>query len=124
MGYISSGTFFRTGSGENLRNFLSIKANLKTVVDFGDLQIFEGVTTYPAILILEKPQHSRKNAPEQTFSFLNVQSNSINALVSELNDGSFGTMPQNKLTTDGWRLEDERLQTLRSKITKGKPTLK
>ena len=124
MGYISSGTFFRTGSGENLRNFLSIKANLKTVVDFGDLQIFEGVTTYPAILILEKPQHSRKNAPEQAFSFLNVQSNSIDALVSELNDGSFGTMPQNKLASDGWRLEDERLQALRSKITKGKPTLK
>ncbi len=53
LGYISSSTFFRTGSGENLRRFLSGYA-LETIVDFGDLQIFEGVTTYPAILTLRK----------------------------------------------------------------------
>lgn len=55
LGYISSSTFFRTGSGAALRRYLSEAARLEGVVDFGDLQVFEGVTTYPAILTLRKP---------------------------------------------------------------------
>ena len=54
LGYISSSTFFRTGSGENLRTFLGDDVAVEAVVDFGDLQIFEGVTTYPAIVTLRK----------------------------------------------------------------------
>lgn len=44
LGFISSSTFFRTGSGENLRTFLTDRVGIETVVDFGDLQLFEGVT--------------------------------------------------------------------------------
>ncbi|HEX5844916.1 MAG TPA: Eco57I restriction-modification methylase domain-containing protein, partial [Rhodoplanes sp.] len=40
LGYISSSTFFRTGSGENLRTFLGDRVTVETVIDFGDLQIF------------------------------------------------------------------------------------
>lgn len=54
LGYISSSTFFRTGSGENLRTFLGDGVAIEAVVDFGDLQLFEGVTTYPAIVTLKK----------------------------------------------------------------------
>jgi type I restriction-modification system DNA methylase subunit len=58
LGFISSSTFFRTGSGEKLRLLLSEKTAVETVIDFGDEQIFEGVTTYPAILTLRKIAHS------------------------------------------------------------------
>ena len=58
LGYISSSTFFRTGSGENLRRFLTDGVGVESVVDFGDLQIFEGVTTYPAILTVKKGEAS------------------------------------------------------------------
>ena len=51
LGYISSSTFFRTGSGEKLRMLLADETAIEAVVDFGDGQIFEGVTTYPAILL-------------------------------------------------------------------------
>ena len=54
LGYISSSTFFRTGSGENLRLFLTDGVGIESVVDFGDIQVFEGVTTYPAILTLRR----------------------------------------------------------------------
>ncbi|MEO6966863.1 MAG: N-6 DNA methylase [Rhodanobacteraceae bacterium] len=54
LGYISSSTFFKTGSGAPLRKFLLRDTRLLTMVDFGDLQVFEGVTTYPAIVVLEK----------------------------------------------------------------------
>ena len=125
LGFISSATFFRTGSGEHLRQFLQVEANLKNVVDFGDLQVFEGVTTYPAILIMEKPSHARKNPPKDyTFQFLKVQSTHVSQLANELKAGVFSEMQQSKLALDGWRLEDERLQALRAKLTKGKRTLK
>ena len=54
LGYISSASFFRSRSGEPLRQFLSESTALEKVVDFGDLQIFKGVTTYPAIVCLRK----------------------------------------------------------------------
>jgi hypothetical protein len=54
LGYISSSTFFRTGSGEPLRHYLRTRTEIESVVDFGDLQIFEGVTTYPAIVTMRR----------------------------------------------------------------------
>jgi len=125
MGFISSSTFFKTGSGENLRKFLQVESNLKTVVDFGDLQVFEGVTTYPAILVMEKPTRARKQAPkDQYFQFLNVASAKVADLSGELQEATFGSMQQSKLELDGWRLEDVRLQALRAKILRNKQTLK
>ena len=54
MGYISSNTFFKTGSGAPLRTFLRQTATLETIVNFGEHQVFEGVTTYPG-----DPHHAR-----------------------------------------------------------------
>ncbi|MDR0576014.1 MAG: N-6 DNA methylase, partial [Candidatus Accumulibacter sp.] len=54
LGYISSSTFFKTGSGEPLRRYLLENSALKILIDFGDIQVFEGVTTYPAIVVLER----------------------------------------------------------------------
>ncbi len=58
LGFISSSSFFRTGSGAPLRRYLAEKARLESVVDFGDLQLFEGVTTYPAIVTMAKTRSS------------------------------------------------------------------
>ena len=56
MGYISSSTFFKTNSGKPLREYLPKNALIETITDFGDLQIFGGVTTYPAILTMRRGQ--------------------------------------------------------------------
>ena len=117
LGYISSSTFFRTGSGENLRTFLGDSIAVEAVVDFGDLQIFEGVTTYPAIITL------RKDAPGDSgaLSFLKVE-----ALPKDL-EAAFAagsrTMPRARLGASSWQLEDDALARLRDKIIKGRKTL-
>jgi type I restriction-modification system DNA methylase subunit len=61
LGYISSSSFFKTSSGEPLRRLLRQQGQIETLVDFGDWQVFEGVTTYPAIVVLQKiaPDDSR-----------------------------------------------------------------
>ena len=119
LGYISSSTFFRTGSGAPLRKFLRGNAALETVVDFGDLQIFEGVTTYPAILTMKRGEA----LPPHQIRFWKVD-----ALPADSFDAAFDDLakgyPQNALSEGSWELEDDALRGLRDKIRASSPTLK
>lgn len=119
MGFISSSTFFKTGSGKPLRDFLLRKATLETIVDFGDLQVFEGVTTSTAILTM---RHG--NAPkEHHLQFWNVEE--LPALNFRATFRALaGHYPQPALTSGSWELEDPALRKLRNKIHNGKQTLK
>jgi len=101
LGYISSSTFFKTGSGESLRKHLSVQAHLESIVDFGDLQVFEGVTTYPAILVMSKPSRSRQKAPETKLNFWNVEAAKLDDLKVEMLAPRWGEISQNKLANDG-----------------------
>lgn len=119
LGYISSSTFFKTGSGRPLRNFIRENATIETVVDFGDLQIFEGVTTYPAILTM------RRELPSEGHSLLFWN-------LDDLPDSNFGASfdkraevyPQNSLSSGSWELESPALKALRDKLRRGRRTLK
>ncbi|MEM7069435.1 MAG: DNA methyltransferase [Pseudomonadota bacterium] len=119
LGYISSSTFFKTGSGEPLRNFLRSQATLETVVNFGDLQIFEGVTTYPAILTMCRGESEKDHA----LRFWNIDSlpeSNFRASFSEHAE----KYPQSALSSNSWELESPALKALRDKIRGGKKTLK
>ena len=119
MGYISSATFFKTNSGKPLREFLPKTATLEHVVDFGDVQVFEGVTTYPAILTMKNAAAPKNHE----ISFWNVddlpQSN-FRATYAK----SHEPYPQNALGNGPWEFENPALKALRDKIRKDKPTLK
>ncbi len=58
LGFITSSTFFRTSSGEPLRNFLTDACAIETIVDFGDTRVFDSVTTYPVIVTLFRGQRA------------------------------------------------------------------
>lgn len=118
LGFISSATFFKTGSGAPLRDFLRTNATLETIVDFGDHQIFAGVTTYPAILTM------RADAPPQdhALQFWNID---------VMPDGSFADafadaahpFPQEAIGRGSWELESPALRDLRTKLVSGRQTL-
>ncbi len=117
LGYISSSTFFKTGSGANLRTFLSDDLAIESVVDFGDVQVFEGVTTYPAILTLKKTAEAAGD-----LAFLAIK----DALPEDLDrafqsDGQL--MPRMRLGVSSWQLEGDALARLRAKIATGRKTL-
>ena len=100
-----------------MRTFLGDNVAIKSVVDFGDLQIFEGVTTYPAILTLHKG-----NAGEGSLSFLKIDDelpSDIGAIFAEKSQ----TMPRARLGAGSWQLEDDALAQLRDKIVAGRKTL-
>jgi adenine-specific DNA-methyltransferase len=54
LGYITPNTYLKTKAGEALRSFIKSKAVLRTLIDFGSHQLFDGATTYSLITILEK----------------------------------------------------------------------
>lgn len=119
LGFISSSTFFKTGSGRPLREFLRRRATIETVVDFGDLQIFEGVTTYPVIMTMRAG--AAADAHELAFW-------RVDALPAADFGAAFDTAkasyPQVALTGESWELESPALRALREKIVAGRPTLK
>ena len=119
LGYISSNTFFKTGSGKPLREYLLRDATIEGVVDFGDLQVFEGVTTYPAILTLK-----RGAAPKNhELRFWKVDAlPDTNFLASW--EAAQGPYPQAALGAGSWELENPALRALREKIRAGCKTLK
>lgn len=119
LGYISSSTFFKTGSGENLRAFLRDQTCLTTLVDFGDLQLFDGVTTYPAIIIAQK-----QTPDEQTsIEFLTLSDQLPTDLPAHFSQHA-AHMLQQQLSATSWQLEAADLTALRDKIRHGKATLK
>lgn len=120
LGYISSSTFFKTGSGEPLRRHLLARSQLHTLVDFGDIQVFEGVTTYPAIVVLDRVNTPDPAAP---IRFLVLGDALPESLAAEFRQRA-GAMPQGQLGADSWRLEDARLAKLHTKLIQGHPTLK
>lgn len=118
LGFISSNTFFKTGSGKPLRGYLRREATIEGVVDFGDLQIFEGVTTYPAILTMKRGAASKGHE----LRFWKVDA------LPETNfqatwEAAAGLYQQADLGAGSWELESTRLQALRAKIEQGKPKL-
>ena len=119
MGYISSSTFFKTGSGEALRRFLLDETTIETVIDFGDLQVFEGVTTYPAVITVRRATAH----DDARIRFLALTDTLPANLAAEfLKRGQ--TMPQARLCAGSWQLEGDALSALRAKLSLGRKTLK
>jgi Eco57I restriction-modification methylase/TaqI-like C-terminal specificity domain len=140
MGYVSSSTFFKAGFGQNLRGWLTANTELQTLVDFGDLQVFEGVTTYPAIVITKKAVLVAPTAvgemsatadkgvvsdPMPVVKFLQL-TNELPKDLSKHFAATAQTMPQAQLGSgsQAWRLESQASSTLRDKLTQGRKTLK
>ena len=119
LGYISSNTFFKTGSGKPLRHYLLREATLEAVVDFGDLQVFEGVTTYPAIVTMKRGAASE----DHELRFWKVDALPDTNFLATW-DAAAGPYPQDALGSGSWELENPSLRRLREKIRAGRKTLK
>ncbi|WP_159726496.1 Eco57I restriction-modification methylase domain-containing protein [Methylosinus sp. Ce-a6] len=117
LGFISSSSFFRTGAGAALRRFLTANTTIESVVDFGDLRVFDGVVTYPAIVT------SRKGAEGGDVSFLLLKDRAPKNLETAFAQ-SARRMPQARLRAAFWRFEEEALALLRDKIVHGRSTIR
>jgi len=97
--YISSNKFMRAGYGKTLRRLLGQKVTLRTVIDFGDLPIFEA-TTYPTVLVV------RNHAPagDQAARALTVDDMAVVPHLADAVRTHAWPQPQVSLRPDGWTL--------------------
>ncbi len=83
-----------------------------TLINFGDIQIFEGVTTYPTILIAQ----NRTPAPDDRLNILTLKDRLPDDLSQHLAQHP-ATMPHAQLSHHAWQLESSERTALRHKLT-------
>jgi adenine-specific DNA-methyltransferase len=113
--FITPNKWMRATYGRPLRNF--IKENrINSILDFGDLPVFEEATTYPCILSIDK------SAPQPDFKAANINTldfpAGLPAYVEEMQMDVLCDALQEK----GWTLSDSNSQKLMAKLrAAGKP---
>ena len=108
FGMIVANKWMRAGYGEPLRLWLKSR-NIKEIIDFGDLQVFQGATTYPCIFICGKGEVEKQLAVTamKTLGF-----ESLSGYVAYHRK----LIDQASLDNSGWNLGSEEEQQLLLKI--------
>jgi len=95
LGFISN-TFDKTTAGKVLREYISDKTRLVEYIDFTEVQIFEGATTYPVIIILDRIE-KENNA----FKYIKIPKASQNKVIDIDNHQDIEVL-QESLEPNSW----------------------
>jgi len=109
--YISSNKFMRAGYGKTLRRLLGQKVTLRTVIDFGDLPIFEA-TTYPTVLVVR----NRAPTSDHAAQALTVDDMAVVGHLADAVRTHAWPQPQASLRPDGWTLVPPHVRALLEKL--------
>jgi hypothetical protein len=96
LGYIVPSKFTKVGAGKKLREELSKKEYLHSIVSFGANQVFSNKTTYTCLLILSKK-------PQTTFQYAEVK-NLKSWKIRELGAEKYALKNTNELDSETWVL--------------------
>lgn len=97
--YISSNKFMRAGYGKKLRAFLANLTDVHTLIDFGDLPVFEA-TAYPVIVLTQRA----KPADDAKVRVLPVKTIEQMRELDEIVSREAWFSPQNSLRNQSWSL--------------------
>jgi len=112
---IVANKWMRANYGEPLRKWLK-EHTIHEIVDFGDLPVFQNVTTYPCIITL-----SKKLTTRGTIRVCKVENLEFKDLSGYVKKSSF-KVNMASLKNEGWSLTDEKSENLLNKIkSKGVP---
>jgi len=117
--FIAPNKFMRAGYGKNTRELLTTQVTPKLVIDFGDLPIFDA-TTYPSILLIEKPLSPSPTTGEgwgggEFLAAIFTDPSQLERLEETLSDIAF-PMPVTALSKEGWNLERPDVLSLMEKL--------
>lgn len=112
--YIVANKWMRANYGQPLRRWLKGQ-RIEEIIDFGDLPVFEGVTTYPCII------RTTKNQPCDSFDATQVKTLDFQSLSDYIKENHH-SVKQSALDDSCLSLADERTQDLLTKLrSKGVP---
>ncbi len=113
FGIIVANKWLRANYGESLRRWLK-QFEIKEIIDFGDLPVFQGATTYPCIVIVRK-------SDKETESFDSMQIESLefeNQTLTEIVARNKFEVKKEHLSDSGWSLSSKDVQELLDKLNK------
>lgn len=108
FGIIVANKWMRANYGEPLRKWLK-NTVIEQIVDFGDLPVFQGATTYPCILIC------RNNNALENIAVTNVKALQFNSLEEYIGINK-SSLNRESLEDAGWNLSSYAEQLLLKKI--------
>ncbi len=109
--FITSNKFMRANYGKVLREHLG-KFNLDEIIDFGDAPVFGGIAAYASIVNLQKFDSENGNQT-RVYTFPTV--GDVPDFEKTYKTDSF-KIAQNRLTPNGWRLEQTEVLDLLAKL--------
>ncbi|MBP7460777.1 MAG: class I SAM-dependent DNA methyltransferase [Candidatus Delongbacteria bacterium] len=110
--YILPNKWMRAGYGAALRKWVD-KFSIKSIVDFGDLPVFDEATTYPCIWHIEKATSTDKR-----FSTTNIETHVFPEGLNQYVKTNSYQVNQSLLSPSGWTLSNDQNQLLLEKIKK------
>lgn len=111
--YIAPNKFFRAAYGKNLRSLLtSHLARVRSLIDFGDTQLFDGATTYPAIVLAQRAM----TPPQSSIWCCEIRDTALLPQLWHHVQHRGHAVPVRQLATDGWQLDDPTVAALLRKL--------
>ncbi len=111
--YIAPNKFFRAAYGKNLRALLTSRAaRVLSLIDFGDTQLFDGVTTYPAIVLAQRAT----TLPQSSVWCCEIRDTTLLPQLWHHVQQRGHAVPVRQLATDGWQLDDPTVAALLRKL--------
>jgi adenine-specific DNA-methyltransferase len=117
LSFITPNKFMRANYGKKLRGFLSQKLRLETLLDFGDLPIFDA-TAYPMITIASKQTPPIDHQVKVLEITALDESESLHSTTQRAFD-----LPQTGLGEDGWQLSNPHVRAVMDKLKASGTTL-
>lgn len=124
LSFITPNKFMRANYGRKLRGYLAEKVRLHTLIDFGDLPIFDA-TTYPMITLASKQPPAKLPSPSAAFgrgaggegkiTVLQITTLAEAENLPAAVEHAF-RLPQNTLTDEGWQLSSPRVRAVMDKL--------
>ncbi|MBK7572030.1 MAG: N-6 DNA methylase [Bacteroidia bacterium] len=108
FGIIVANKWMRANYGEPLRKWVK-NQNIKQIIDFGDLPVFQNVSTYPCIFICGNGKS------EKQITVVNVKTLQFESLEKYVSENKIA-LEQNSLNNIGWNLSSDLEQNLLNKL--------
>jgi len=108
LGFILPNKFMQQEYGENLRQIISDNKNLMKLLNFKDLQIFKGATTYTCLLFLSKEPRE--------YSLMGLYKNTGGAIADSLFNVGFERIGNTKIDSKPWNFVGIEEQKIMDKL--------
>ncbi|MBW6537339.1 MAG: Eco57I restriction-modification methylase domain-containing protein, partial [Mariniphaga sp.] len=113
FGFISN-TFDKTTAGTSIRDYLQNEVQFLKYIDFTEVQIFEGATTYPVIIIAEN-----QKATNQPFTYIKIPKAS-QSIVIDIDFHDSVLVSQKLLNKENWSFKSNQSVRLIEKLQKNR----